>query len=132
MITKVSVLPKLRNGSLLPRTCCIARSIRGSLDVTTTPSCIPPLGPPPGGTKFWKFSPGDIRERELWDAYTEAYEEALARTSAPTAPWYFVPADKKWLRDLLVAQVVAETLERLDPKYPGPPPGLEEFRRALR
>ena len=83
-------------------------------------------------TKFWKFSPDDIRERELWDAYTEAYEEALARTSVPTAPWYLVPADKKWLRDLLVAQVVAETLERLDPKYPGPPPGLEEFRRALR
>jgi PPK2 family polyphosphate:nucleotide phosphotransferase len=83
-------------------------------------------------TKFWKFSPGDVRERELWDGYIEAYEEVLARTSAPTAPWHLVPADKKWLRDLLVAQVVAETLERLDPKYPGPPPGLEEFKRALR
>jgi PPK2 family polyphosphate:nucleotide phosphotransferase len=83
-------------------------------------------------TKYWKFSPGDIRERELWDAYTEAYEEVLKKTSTPPAPWYVVPADKKWLRDLLVAQIVVETLERLDPKYPDPPPGLEEFRLTLR
>ena len=83
-------------------------------------------------TKYWKFSSGDLGERDRWDAYTEAYEEVLARTSTATAPWYVVPADEKWLRDLLVAEVVAETLERLDPKYPGPPPGLEEFRRVLR
>jgi PPK2 family polyphosphate:nucleotide phosphotransferase len=83
-------------------------------------------------TKYWKFSPGDIGERGRWDAYTAAYEEALLRTSTAHAPWYVVPADKNWLRDLLVAQVVTEVLERLDPKYPGPPPGLEEFRGALR
>ena len=47
------------------------------------------------------------------------------------APWWVVPADKKYVRDLLVAQVVTETLERMDPKYPGPPEGLEEFRRQL-
>jgi PPK2 family polyphosphate:nucleotide phosphotransferase len=83
-------------------------------------------------TKYWKFSAGDIGERERWDAYTEAYEEALTRTSTAIVPWYLVPADKRWLRDLLVAQVVVETLERLNPKYPGAPAGLEEFRRALR
>lgn len=83
-------------------------------------------------TKYWKFAAGDLAERERWDEYTEAYREALERTSTPEAPWYLVPADKKYLRDVLVAQVVAERLERMDPKYPGPPEGLEQFRRALR
>jgi PPK2 family polyphosphate:nucleotide phosphotransferase len=82
--------------------------------------------------KYWKFAAGDLAERERWDEYTEAYREALERTSTPEAPWYLVPADKKYLRDVLVAQVVAERLERMDPKYPGPPEGLEQFRRALR
>jgi PPK2 family polyphosphate:nucleotide phosphotransferase len=84
-----------------------------------------------GPEKFWKFSPGDLGERELWDDYTAAYEEALARTSTADAPWYVVPADKKYLRDLLVAEVVTATLERMDPKYPGAPEGLEKFRQAL-
>jgi PPK2 family polyphosphate:nucleotide phosphotransferase len=82
--------------------------------------------------KYWKFSAGDLRERGRWDAYTEAYREALARTSTPEAPWYVVPADKKYVRDLLVAEIVVEALERMNPAYPGPPEGLEEFRRALR
>jgi PPK2 family polyphosphate:nucleotide phosphotransferase len=82
--------------------------------------------------KYWKFSAGDLGERDRWDAYTAAYEEALKRTSTAAAPWYVVPADRKYLRDLLVAQVVTETLERMDPKYPGPPEGLEELRRRLR
>ena len=50
----------------------------------------------------------------------------------PEAPWYLVPADKKYLRDVLVAQVVAERLEGMNPKYPGPPDGLDRFKRALR
>ena len=82
-------------------------------------------------TKYWKFSAGDLGERDKWDAYTAAYEEALQRTSTAEAPWWVVPADKKYVRDLLVAQVVTEALERLDPKYPGPPDGLEEFRQRL-
>lgn len=82
-------------------------------------------------TKYWKFSAGDLGERDKWDAYTEAYEEALQRTSTAEAPWWVVPADKKYVRDLLVAQVVTETLERMDPKYPGPPDGLAELRRRL-
>ena len=83
-------------------------------------------------TKDWKFSPRDLGERDRWDAYTAAYEEALEQTSTKVAPWWVVPADKKHLRDLLVAQVVTETLERMDPRYPGPPEGLEELRRKLR
>ena len=83
-------------------------------------------------TKYWKFSPGDLKERDRWDDYTAAYEEALARTSTPEAPWYIVPADKKYVRDLLVAQVVVDAMERMNLEYPGPPEGLEEFRRLLR
>jgi PPK2 family polyphosphate:nucleotide phosphotransferase len=82
-------------------------------------------------TKYWKFNPGDLGDRERWDAYTHAYQDMLARTSTPEAPWYVVPADKKLPRDVLVAQVVVEALERLDPRFPGPPAGLEEFRRQL-
>jgi polyphosphate kinase 2 (PPK2 family) len=82
-------------------------------------------------TKYWKFSAGDLGERDKWDDYTAAYEEALQRTSTAEAPWWVVPADKKYVRDLLVAQVVTEALERLDPKYPGPPDGLEELRKRL-
>ncbi|MGN6391906.1 MAG: polyphosphate kinase 2 family protein [Gemmatimonadales bacterium] len=81
--------------------------------------------------KYWKFSVGDLGERDRWDAFTAAYEEALERTSTAWAPWYVVPADKKYLRDLLVAEVVTRTLERMDPKYPGPPDGLDELRRRL-
>lgn len=82
--------------------------------------------------KYWKFSAGDLGERDRWDEYTAAYEEALRRTSTAAAPWYVVPADKKYLRDLLVAQVVAETLERMDPKYPGPPKNLRALKARLR
>lgn len=82
-------------------------------------------------TKYWKFSAGDLSERDRWDAYTEAYEEVLRRTSTAEAPWWVVPADKKHFRDLVVAHVVTEALERMEPKYPGPPDGLEEFRRRL-
>jgi PPK2 family polyphosphate:nucleotide phosphotransferase len=81
--------------------------------------------------KYWKFAAGDLAERDRWDDYTRAYEEALARTSTEWAPWYIVPADRKPRRDVLVAGVVASALERLDPRYPGPPEGLEAFRRAL-
>jgi PPK2 family polyphosphate:nucleotide phosphotransferase len=81
--------------------------------------------------KYWKFSAGDLDERDRWEQYTAAYQEALARTSTPTAPWYVVPADKTYLRDLLVAQVVAEALQQMAPKYPGPPERLEELRRRL-
>ncbi len=60
--------------------------------------------------KAWKLSVGDWREREHWDAYQQAYEEALSRCSTDEAPWYVIPADKKWARDLAVAEVLAETL----------------------
>jgi PPK2 family polyphosphate:nucleotide phosphotransferase len=81
--------------------------------------------------KYWKFNAGDLKERELWEEYTEAYREMLQRTSTKIAPWYLVPADDKRVRDVLVARTVAETLERMDPRYPGPPPELDALRKAL-
>jgi polyphosphate kinase 2 (PPK2 family) len=82
--------------------------------------------------KYWKFNAGDLAERELWDDYTEAYREMLARTSTTAAPWYVVPADSKRVRDVLVARTVVEALEGMNPRWPGPPPELDALRAALR
>lgn len=62
-------------------------------------------------TKSWKLSLGDWQERQSWDEYIEAYQTALAATATEYAPWYVVPSDRKWYRNLAVAQVIAETLE---------------------
>lgn len=69
--------------------------------------------------KNWKFNTGDVSERGHWEDYMEAYQEALAATSKPWAPWYAVPADSKSFARLEVAKIVAATLETLDPRYPG-------------
>ncbi|HEX5831717.1 MAG TPA: polyphosphate kinase 2 family protein [Gemmatimonadaceae bacterium] len=69
--------------------------------------------------KQWKFSLGDVREREHWDAYQEAYEDMIRHTATERAPWYVVPADHKWVARLIVADAVAETLESLDLHHPG-------------
>jgi len=69
-------------------------------------------------TKNWKFSEGDIRERRLWGRYQKAYEDVLTRCSTPWAPWHVIPADRKWVRDALVARVMVRTLERLRLRYP--------------
>jgi PPK2 family polyphosphate:nucleotide phosphotransferase len=68
--------------------------------------------------KQWKFSPGDLDERKLWASYTSAYRDVLRKCSTKWAPWYVVPADKKKVRDYLVARAVVETLQRMAPKYP--------------
>ena len=77
--------------------------------------------------KHYKFSANDVRERRNWDAYQEAYEDALNATDTEWAPWHVVPADHKWFRNLTVARLVAETLEKLDPKWPPPEEDLERF-----
>jgi PPK2 family polyphosphate:nucleotide phosphotransferase len=68
----------------------------------------------------WKLSPSDFEDRKHWDEYVTAYEEALARCSTPRAPWFVVPADKKWFRNLAVSQILVETLEALDLRFPKP------------
>ncbi len=68
--------------------------------------------------KNWKFSSGDIQERKYWDKYQEAYEQLLNHTSTPAAPWYVVPADRKWFARYLVSQIVLDTLEAINPRFP--------------
>lgn len=75
--------------------------------------------------KRWKFRKGDLAERAFWDDYIEAYEDALSRTSHKWAPWYIVPADKKWFRNLVIATVLVRTLEGLDLKIPEPEEDLD-------
>jgi PPK2 family polyphosphate:nucleotide phosphotransferase len=77
--------------------------------------------------KHYKFSANDVRERRNWDAYQQAYEDALNATDTEWAPWHIVPADHKWFRNLTVARLVAETLEQMDPKWPPPEEDLEKF-----
>jgi PPK2 family polyphosphate:nucleotide phosphotransferase len=72
--------------------------------------------------KHWKFSAADVRERASWDAYQEAYEDALRATSTDDAPWYVVPADHKWFLRTAVADILVHHLEAMDPQYPEPTP----------
>jgi PPK2 family polyphosphate:nucleotide phosphotransferase len=77
--------------------------------------------------KQWKFEHGDIDERKLWDDYQEAYEVALSKTSTDDAPWYIVPSDKKWYRNLVINQTLIDTLDNLEMSYPEPTQGLENI-----
>jgi PPK2 family polyphosphate:nucleotide phosphotransferase len=85
--------------------------------------------------KLWKFSAGDIKERRLWDKYQRAYESAIRETSTDDAPWYVVPADRKWWARTVIAAVIVEALEGLDLQYPSVAESesqeLEQIRSAL-
>ena len=72
-------------------------------------------------TKHWKYNPGDVDERQLWDQYQAAYQAALTRCSTARAPWYVIPADRKWHRDWLLTRMVVETLREMNPQYPAMP-----------
>jgi PPK2 family polyphosphate:nucleotide phosphotransferase len=72
-------------------------------------------------TKRWKFAMGDLDERKLWDDYVAAFEDALSKCSTDWAPWYVIPANRKWFRNLAVAEILADTIEGLDPRYPDRP-----------
>lgn len=69
--------------------------------------------------KLWKFNPGDLDDRALWPKFMEAYSDVFSRTSTDAAPWYIIPADRKWYRDLVVADIVIKTLKKLGMQYPG-------------
>lgn len=78
--------------------------------------------------KRWKFRRADLEEREHWDAYQEAFEDVLSRCSTDWAPWYVIPSDKKWFRNVAVAEILGDTMDDLDPRYPDGEPDIEGIR----
>jgi PPK2 family polyphosphate:nucleotide phosphotransferase len=68
--------------------------------------------------KHWKFNPDDLKDRALWDNFMETYEEVISKTSTEHAPWYVVPANRKWYRNLVVARIMLDTLKKLDMEFP--------------
>ena len=80
-------------------------------------------------TKQWKISEADYKERTFWDDYMAAYDEALSRCSTQHAPWFVIPSDHKWFRNLAIARIVVEYLEGLDLKYPEPSVDIAHIRR---
>jgi PPK2 family polyphosphate:nucleotide phosphotransferase len=83
-------------------------------------------------TKRWKYNSRDTEERARWKEYQEAYSDVLSRCSPEEAPWYVVPADRKWYRDWAVAHLLAEVMEGMDLHYPQPELDLEAERRRVR
>ena len=79
--------------------------------------------------KNWKISDADYSERPFWDEYTRAFEAALSRCSTGHAPWFVIPANRKWLRNLAIAEIVVDAMQRLDMTYPEPSMDIEEIRR---
>lgn len=75
--------------------------------------------------KQWKFSSGDLKERKLWDEYMKAYEVALEKTSTEYAPWYVIPANRNWYRNLVIATILVDKLKALKMQYPKPEDGIE-------
>ena len=71
--------------------------------------------------KNWKFDEGDLKHREHWQQYMTAFEDALTRTSTDDAPWFVVPADRKWYRNLVISEILVQTLEDMNPQYPPAP-----------
>ena len=82
-------------------------------------------------TKRWKFNPADLDDRGRWDEYQAAYELALRRCSTEGAPWYAVPADHKWYRNVAVTEILVDVLARLDPRYPEPDLDVPALRARL-
>ena len=83
-------------------------------------------------SKRWKISDADYAERKRWDDYADAYEDMLSRCSTEHAPWYVVPANHKWFRNLAIARIVVGHLEGLKMRYPDPPVDLGRIRREFR
>ena len=76
--------------------------------------------------KNWKFSFGDLKERKLWGQYTEAYEDALSKTSTDYAPWFVIPSNRKWYRNIIIADILVRTLKNFDMQYPKPEKNLKD------
>jgi len=77
----------------------------------------------------WKISESDYAERALWSDYVAAFEEAMERTSTPHAPWYVIPSNHKWFRNLAISQIIADTMDAMDLKLPKPHVDIAAMRR---
>jgi PPK2 family polyphosphate:nucleotide phosphotransferase len=77
--------------------------------------------------KRWKFRPADLEDRALWGEFMAVYGAAISATSTEDAPWYIIPADRKWYRDWSLLSILVETLADMDPRYPDPMPGIESL-----
>jgi polyphosphate kinase 2 (PPK2 family) len=82
-------------------------------------------------TKLWKYNPGDVDERGQWPLYREAYELALERTNTEHAPWFVIPSDKKWYRNLAIGRLLHDTLRSIDPQWPEPDFDVDVERKRL-
>lgn len=83
-------------------------------------------------TKHWKLSEADLKERGFWDDYTEAYEDAISRCSTKYAPWFIIPSNHKWFRNLAVSKIIVETLDKMDPQYPTPEVDIARMKKLLK
>jgi len=79
--------------------------------------------------RHWKISDSDYSERKLWNDYQEAYEDAISKTSTMHAPWYVIPSNHKWFRNLAVSDIIVDTLKSLDMEYPAPTVDIERIRQ---
>jgi PPK2 family polyphosphate:nucleotide phosphotransferase len=77
--------------------------------------------------KQWKFRKGDLEERKLWPEYIQAYEDMLTKTSTRIAPWYVIPSNRKWYRNLVIGSILVETLKNLNMRYPDPEEELNDI-----
>lgn len=76
--------------------------------------------------KRWKFRLGDLDERKLWNDYMRVYEDAISKTSTNWAPWYIIPANRKWYRNIVISRILIDTMERLNMSYPEPEEDLDD------
>jgi PPK2 family polyphosphate:nucleotide phosphotransferase len=82
-------------------------------------------------SKHWKFNEGDLEERARWKDYMAAYDDAIRECSTEVAPWYVIPADRKWYRNWAISKLLVETLERMDPRFPQPELDVEALKARL-
>jgi PPK2 family polyphosphate:nucleotide phosphotransferase len=78
--------------------------------------------------KHWKFNPADLEERKRWDAYQQAFDDAIRQTSTEAAPWHVVPADRKWYRNWVLSHTIVQAMEKLGLEYPPAAPGLDKIK----
>ncbi|CAN5307234.1 hypothetical protein BH10CYA1_BH10CYA1_63010 [soil metagenome] len=80
-------------------------------------------------SRQWKISETDYSERTYWDSYEKAYDDVLSKCSSDDAPWFIIPSDHKWFRDLAISQIVVEKLESMHIEIPGPSVNIDEIRK---